>query len=888
MTYDGYQELIKRLELYAKQYPKAYKARVVLLALLGYAYPLLMLGLVCASMGGVIWTLGQGSRGAGFLLGQLALGLTCLALIMLRAFRVRLTPPSGRMVTPQEVPELVGLLDRLHQAHRAPRCHRVLLTSDFNAAVIQMPRLGFLGWSRNYLVLGLPLMEALSPPQFEAVLAHELGHLSRAHGRSAAWVYRVRHTLGRLVVALRARRHWGAVLFERFFARYLPYFNAYSFVLAREQEYEADAQSARIAGSIPAREALVTLSVVGRYLDRSFWPSIAHLAVKQAAPPEHPLADLARALKTGLPPDDARRWLKEEMSRLTGYADTHPSLKDRLAALGKESKRTGDPRDLATWPHLRAAPRVTALDHYIGTPQQRYRAELEAAWVLQTAAEWTARHQAAQEGQRRLLALAQKAVSKPLTVEEQWEQARWSEELKGEGEALPLLKSLLTTAPHHAPANFALGRMLLDRSDARGVALIERAMAKAPDLVPAGCQLIADFQSRQGNEPDVHRYLRRADEQAERLDRAEQRSEALEPSDRLIPHGLSLATMTALRAAFAQQDRVAEAYLVRRIMSDCPEVPFYVLAIVPRVRWWEWWDDGKTQNLGAQLSVGLQTPPHTSLFILEGAFKRRMLKPLRRIHDARIYTRRSRWRPPTPAWPAATRFRRLNVRLHLKRLAWGTGLAAALGAALTVHHHPSANCGDPAARAARIPDAQGFVYLVPIGKVPAGQLHSLQVYYRKKFGLKIDLLPAVPLTADLRDARRHQLMGQRLVERVQRKYADLLADERATVIGLTAEDLYVENQEWPFAFNARSIRPKVAVVSTARLDPAFAPTHLPHSEWFGLQSADRGLAQCRLQKLLTRNLGILHFGQSFTNDPTSPVVSSLTELDDLDRIADEF
>ncbi len=888
MTYDGYQALIKRLEAYAQRKPKAYRARVMLLALLGYTYVAVILGLVVAAMAGLTWLLTQGSRGVGYVLGELLFALGALSLIILRSLWVRLPPPTGVAVTEKDVPELFSLLARLQKAHRAPRCHQVLLTADFNASVVQIPRLGFLGWSRNYLALGLPLMEVLSPPQFEAVVAHELGHLSRAHGRFAAWISRVRLTWGCLVGTLRAHRHWGALLFERFFRWYTPFFNAYTFVLAREHEYEADAQSARLAGSIPAREALVTVSVVGRFLERSFWPSLTRLAVKQAAPPESPLGDLERAFKTGMPPDEARRWLKEEMSRLTGYADTHPGLKDRLAALAKESKRTGDLRDLATWPHLRAAPRVTALDHYVGERQWDYRAELDARWTAQMAGEWKVRHEAAQEGQRRLLALAQKAGSKPLSVEEQWEQARWSEELKGEGEALPLLKSLLTTAPHHAQANFALGRILLDRSDARGIALIERAMVKLPELVPPGCRLIADFQSRQGNEPDIHRYLRRADEVAEQLSRAEQRSQTLQPSDQLIPHGLSLAMVTGLRRALAQQPRVAEAYLVRRLMPDCPSVPFYVLAIVPRVRWFEWWEKSKTAQLAQQVAAKLQTPPRTSLVVLEGAGRRRLLKSLRRVHDARIYTQRSGQRAPARAWSVPLRNWRMPWRRHVRWLAWGSALAAALCALLTVRHHPEPNCGSLAVRAPHVPTGQGMVYFVPVGEFSPEPLRSLTTYYRRKYGLAVDLLPAVPIDGRVRDTQRHQLMGQRLLAQVQEHFADLVADPEATVVGLTTEDLYLENQDWTFAFNARSIRPRVAVVSTARLDPGFWPTHIPHGEWFGLDASDRAIAQCRLRKLVTRNLGVLHYQRPFNDDPKSPLASSLLGLDDLDAMAEGF
>jgi Zn-dependent protease with chaperone function len=57
-----------------------------------------------------------------------------------------------------------------------------------NASVVQIPRLGVFGWSRNYLTVGVPLLDAVTPEQFEAVLAHELGHLARAHGRFRTWI----------------------------------------------------------------------------------------------------------------------------------------------------------------------------------------------------------------------------------------------------------------------------------------------------------------------------------------------------------------------------------------------------------------------------------------------------------------------------------------------------------------------------------------------------------------------------------------------------------------------------------------------------------------------------------------------------------------------------
>ena len=74
-------------------------------------------------------------------------------------------------------------------------------------------------------------MQALSAPQFTAVLAHEYGHLSGAHSRFSAWIYRIRRTWAQIVEGLEKRDNWGITLFSKFFEWYIPFFNAYSFVL---------------------------------------------------------------------------------------------------------------------------------------------------------------------------------------------------------------------------------------------------------------------------------------------------------------------------------------------------------------------------------------------------------------------------------------------------------------------------------------------------------------------------------------------------------------------------------------------------------------------------------------------------------------------------------
>src|SRR5947207_2286838 len=207
-----------------------------------------------------------GLRHAAWLSVKLGLVVGALLLVVLRSLWVRLEPPTGEPLARPEAPAFFARLDRLVAGLHTPRVHRVLVTEDFNAAVMQLPRLGISGWYRNYLLIGLPLMQCLSGPQFEAVLAHELGHLSRGHARLGNWIYRLRRVWMRLDSALAQRPQLGSGAVRGVLHWYVPYFNACSFPLARRNEFEADASSVQLTSADSAAQALTNGSVIGSYL----------------------------------------------------------------------------------------------------------------------------------------------------------------------------------------------------------------------------------------------------------------------------------------------------------------------------------------------------------------------------------------------------------------------------------------------------------------------------------------------------------------------------------------------------------------------------------------------------------------------------------------------
>jgi Zn-dependent protease with chaperone function len=335
MTQDRFESLVRGLERYAAAHPAGYKVRVVLLAILGYAYVLAVILLAIALMGllGVVLVVSRANILAVKLGAKFGLPLLLLLGVILRALWVRLEEPAGFPLSRKDFPRLFQAIDEMRARLKGPRIHQVLLDDDFNAGATQIPRMGLLGWPRNYLTVGLPLMQALSSEQFLAVVAHEYGHLSGAHGRLGAWIYRIRMTWYRLMETLGEQRHWGKFVFERFLNWYAPFFNAYSFVLARSDEYAADRCAADLVGADQTAAALANVHVRGQFLDESFWPGLYRQADERPEPAVAPYQAMGSLLRSPFPEEKARESLAQALRVETDLDDTHPALRDRLSAL---------------------------------------------------------------------------------------------------------------------------------------------------------------------------------------------------------------------------------------------------------------------------------------------------------------------------------------------------------------------------------------------------------------------------------------------------------------------------------------------------------------------------------------------------------------------------
>lgn len=562
MTREEFDALVSKLEEQARQNPAGYRWRVVLLALMGDAYLAATVLLIFALLVGLIVSVA--------FLKLVAVKLIVLVVpflwLLLKALWVRIPPPEGSEIRRTQAPALFAMIDELRARLGAPAFHHVLVTDELNAGVVQSPRLGIFGWPRNYLLLGLPLMKCLTAEQFKAVLAHEFGHLAGGHGRLSNWIYRQRLRWSRLQNVLEATQSSGAFLFKPFLNWYAPYFNGYSFPLARSNEYEADAVAARLMSPRVAAEALTGVEVVGSYLGQRFWPGIHKQADERPHPAFAPYSGLDHRLATELDETSREKWLKEAMARPTTCSDTHPALAQRLAAIGQT-------------PRLAPPAPGQGADRLLGQALDAITTAFDRRWEARILPAWQERHREVQEGRRRLADLdARYENGTELGLQDAYERALLTESIGERPDAaLEQLHKLLERAPDAPLVCLSLGARLLGRDDDAGIAHVRHAMEIDESLLLRGCQLLRDYCWRRGREEEAQAWHKQLRERSDLEQAAERERSHVYLRDKFERHGLTEDAVRELKAGLQAVPGMRKAYLVKKRVTHFADRPCYVL-----------------------------------------------------------------------------------------------------------------------------------------------------------------------------------------------------------------------------------------------------------------------------------------------------------------------
>jgi heat shock protein HtpX len=247
----------------------------------------------------------------------------------------------GLLLEREAHPRLFAELDAIAAALKEPVPREVYLVGQANAFVAD--RGGMLGFgSRRVMGIGLPLLSCLTVTEIRAVLAHEFAHYYSGDTRMGPWVYNTQTAMVRMFQNMGSLRGLARIAVLQFLYAmvftilkwYFIFFLRVTNFVSRRKEYRADELACLVAGARPMAEGLRKIHGAGMAwvlywssqvvpaLNEGCMPPIGDGFVRFLAAPE-----IAQQVADGL--------AKEIAEGKSQPYDTHPPLRDRIAAVEK-------------------------------------------------------------------------------------------------------------------------------------------------------------------------------------------------------------------------------------------------------------------------------------------------------------------------------------------------------------------------------------------------------------------------------------------------------------------------------------------------------------------------------------------------------------------------
>lgn len=246
---------------------------------------------------------------------------------------MRFAPP-GRVLTEDEAPLLFGVVERLRQAYGNPRIHHLILDEGDDVRILKIPRTGLPILNTTALVIGLPVLQTVSPRHLRVLLARRIGQLSI---RNSPVSMRLCH-LTEVWAQYGEHRRSGSLpsrMIGYIFALFTPVYKALLRDIRRREEMNADRWALTIIDDQQIVEAITFHAASKHFLSTKYWPTIQRMTDAQGGPPVLPYEQMTAVMRRSMTTES----LEVAVHRLIqcnedDFDSESPTLGDRLENLG--------------------------------------------------------------------------------------------------------------------------------------------------------------------------------------------------------------------------------------------------------------------------------------------------------------------------------------------------------------------------------------------------------------------------------------------------------------------------------------------------------------------------------------------------------------------------
>lgn len=381
-------------------------------------------------------------------------GFVLMAVIaMSRVFFIRLEPPEGRLITRNEAPRLFETLDKMCKKLDGPPIDHVLINRDYGTAVLPLRNRAVLGKYTNYLVVGLPYMLGVPAKEMLSAIARDYGYLCGTHGKLPTRIYQQSCTFIALNDQLQSKSGSGRIgaVMLRLLDGFVGYYRAHTVVFLRHSALEAEQASTKMFGPQIRANGMIRDALLGRWIREEFWPKLMKQAESSPRPTFMPFAAMRTAFDASYEQWATREKLTEAWLEKPGPKEIHPSLRERVEAIGQPGMLPGQIR-------------VSAAVALLEDATKPIIEEFDQAWWKEEKKHWDVKFHNASRSRSPMHDLSQ------FKLHDQKELASLRAEFDSLEAAKPVLEDLLKQPGGPFPrAAYLYGRILLDEDNDSGL-----------------------------------------------------------------------------------------------------------------------------------------------------------------------------------------------------------------------------------------------------------------------------------------------------------------------------------------------------------------------------------------------------------------------------------
>jgi len=284
-------------------------------------------------------------------------------------YKLKFSLPTGLDVTEEKFPHLTKLIEELRSEFGKPKIDRIIIRDKYEMRVIKTPRSGMPFLNTRTLIIGLPVLQTMSPLYFRALLARRIGQLSTQHTPVTTRLYFLNDIWSQFKISCKQSKNKVTKVLGYFFQLYSPLYQSMLMPLLQAEELEADSYGMDLINSVDMVECIVYEEVVIEFLNKKFWPKIYHMARRSKTPEFMPYSQMTKVVKAGITDDEISTTVQAALKLEITQPGLTPSLARRLNHLGHAKPLP--PKRLSK----------TAADYYLGSSLEKIIQLFDKRWV---------------------------------------------------------------------------------------------------------------------------------------------------------------------------------------------------------------------------------------------------------------------------------------------------------------------------------------------------------------------------------------------------------------------------------------------------------------------------------------------------------------------------